>query len=208
MYRGYMKFTGDFIRKLRQKDRKAFEELYARTWPSLLNYIRLKVRNGHSTPEDILSEVYIRAIEYSHTLTLTHNVLGWLFRIAQSKVADHYRKKKRIQKLIRVQKITAGHREILNSIANTPESEVINSENELILRLAFSRLPYEYREVLKAKYITEKSVSEIAGITGKSEKAVENILYRGRKLLENEVAKAAKEKIYRYGEGGKDYDNR
>jgi RNA polymerase sigma factor (sigma-70 family) len=203
-----MKFTGDFIKKLRQKDKKAFEDLYAQTWPALLNFIRLKVRNGHSTPEDILSEVYCRAIEYSHTLTLTHNVLAWLFRIAKSRVVDHYRKKKRIQKLIRIQKVAAGHREILNSIANTPETKVLNSENELILRLAFSRLPEKYQEVLKAKYIAEKSVSEIAGLTGKSEKAAENILYRGRKLLESEVAKAVREKIYRYGEGGKAYGDR
>ncbi|MBN1697641.1 MAG: sigma-70 family RNA polymerase sigma factor [Spirochaetales bacterium] len=198
-----MEFSGDFIKRLRKKEKAAFEELYTRTWPALLNFIRFKVRNGHSTPEDILSEVYLRAIEYSHTLS--SNVMGWLYRIARSKVVDHYRKKKRAQKLIRVETVAAGQREILNSIANAPEAETIESENALILRIGFSRLPGQYREALEAKYVREESVAAIAAAMGKTEKAVENILYRGRKLLEEQVAKTAKEKIYRYGKGGKEY---
>jgi RNA polymerase sigma-70 factor (ECF subfamily) len=197
-----MEFTTDFINRLREKDRQAFEDLYARTWPALLSFIRFKVRNGLATPEDILSEVYCRAIEYSHTLTLTHNVLGWLFRIAKSKIADHYRKKKRERRLFKVESVAAGHREVLNAAMNSPESGTIDTEEELILRIGFSRLPPLYADALRLKYVDEKSVAEVAALLDRSDKAVENILYRGRRLLEKEVAKAAREKIYRFREGG------
>jgi RNA polymerase sigma-70 factor (ECF subfamily) len=200
-----MEFTRDFIERLRQKDQKAFEELYERTWPGLLGYITFKVNGNGHLAEDILSEVYCRAIEYSHTLTLTHNVTGWLFRIAKSKLADHFRKKKREKKLIRVQTAAAGSEELANALANEPESKALEAEDELLVRIGFSRIPEEYRNALEQKYVREKSVSEIASAAGKTEKAVENILYRGRKLLEREIRRAAGEKIYCYREGGNEY---
>jgi RNA polymerase sigma-70 factor (ECF subfamily) len=200
-----MEFETDFIQRLRAKNQKAFEELYEKTWASLFGFITFKVNGNRSLAEDILSEVYCRAIEYSHTLTLTHNVTGWLFRIAKSKIADHYRKAKREKKLVKVQTVACGREEIMNALANEPESKTIASEDELLLRIGFSRIPEEYRTILELKYVHEKSVVEIATQTGKSEKAVENILYRGRKLLDRELKRAADEKIYCYREGGKDY---
>ncbi|MBN1696211.1 MAG: RNA polymerase sigma factor [Spirochaetales bacterium] len=204
-----MDFGNDFIKRLKKKETAAFEELYRLTRHDVFNYIKYKVNGNAGLAEDLLSEVYCRAIEYAHTLNPNpnHNVTGWLIRIAQSKVIDHYRRMKRENRMIVVQSAAAGHTAVLNMLSNPPESSLLEKEDGLIVSIGFSRLSSVYQQALSLKYIDEKSVSEIAAITGRTEKAVENMLYRGRKMLERELERAAKEKIYCFREGGEAYES-
>ena len=93
-------------------------------------------------------------------------------------------------------------KEIINRASNDPLSYTLAEEEERILTLSFSRLPAQQQRILTLKYIEEKSVKEIAQLTGKTEKAVESLLFRGRKLFEKELKKASKERIYSVKKGG------
>ncbi|MBN2441476.1 MAG: sigma-70 family RNA polymerase sigma factor [Spirochaetales bacterium] len=191
-----MKFSGEFIKRLRLKDEEAFKELYRVSHRMLFNYILLKVNGQVEVAEDILSEVYCDAITYSVSLTLTHNIKAWLFRITKSKIGDFYRKLKKEQNIIKVQKVIVKQNELWNWFSNSPESRVLNKENQLLLKAAFARLPESNREVLIKKYEEKKSMAQIAAEIKKTEKAVDNILYRSRKLFQEELKEMAKEKIY------------
>ena len=191
-----MNFSKDYIQKLKAKDQEAFQTLYLQTRQDLLSFIRYKVRGHQGLAEDILSEVYCKAIEYSHNLTLSHNVLAWLFRIAGTKIADHFRKHIRDQKLIFEQKGINQHKEILEGLINGPEAKILDKESLRIIQLAFHNLPKNIRELMHSKYIKDKKTKTIAEEVKKTPKAVESILYRGRKLLEKEIKKISNEKIY------------
>ncbi|MBN1697169.1 MAG: sigma-70 family RNA polymerase sigma factor [Spirochaetales bacterium] len=191
-----MKFSGDFIKRLKTKDNEAFRELYSLTAQILMGYILLRVGNVTETAEDILSEVYCDAITYAGSLTLTHNIKAWLLRIAKSKIGDYYRRLKKEKKIIKVQTVRVRQHELLNAFSNSPESDVLVKENGLLLKAAFGRLPSENREVMRKKYVEGKSMAEIASLINKTEKAVENILYRSRKMFQAEIKRMAKEKIY------------
>ncbi len=80
-----MEINGAFIKQLRQRDNNAFKTLYMETKTMLYNYILYKVNGSVSVAEDILSEVFVNAIDYAGSLTVTHNVTAWLYRIAKAK---------------------------------------------------------------------------------------------------------------------------
>ena len=107
--------------------------------------------------------------------------------------------------IFKTQKMNATQKNILNMFTDQAISQVLDKEDEFILNIGFSRLPPEYREILKIKYINEKSVVEIAKKTKKTKRSIEAILYRGKRLLAKEVKKALHEKIYFIGGGGEDY---
>ncbi|MBN1697980.1 MAG: sigma-70 family RNA polymerase sigma factor [Spirochaetales bacterium] len=197
-----MEFTHDFIRQLKAGKKEAFERLYELTWASLLGFIQFKLRGNRETSEDILSEVYYDAMLYAGTLTAAHNLMSWLYRIARSKIVDYYRKMKREDALIRVQKTIVREKNILNYFSDSPSSEVLRREEDLILRIGLSRLSSGYREVLRLKYEEKKSVTELARAAGKTEKSIESLLFRARRKLEEELRRAMKEKIYEIREGG------
>jgi RNA polymerase sigma factor (sigma-70 family) len=198
-----MKFSKDFIKKLKKREEKAFIYLYEQTRSMLLSFINLKVGGNMTAAEDILSEVYHDAIIYSSSLTTNHNIVSWLYRIARSKTVDYFRKMKRENALIGEKKWEMSLNDIANRASNEPLSRTVAKEEDRILSLGFSRIPEIYQKVLTFKYIEEKKVKEIAQMTGKTEKTIESILFRGRKLFEKELKKASREKIYIVQKGEK-----
>jgi RNA polymerase sigma factor (sigma-70 family) len=197
-----MEFTPDFTRQLKAGEKAAFRQLYELTWTRLLGFIQFKLRGNRETSEDILSEVYYDAMLYAGTLSSNHNVMSWLYRIARSKIVDYYRKMKREDAMIRIQKTVVRQKNLLNYFTDAPSSEVLRQEEDLILRIGFSRLAPEYRKVLRLKYEEKKSVTELAQAAGKTEKSIESILFRARRKLQQELIKTMKEKIYEIREGG------
>jgi RNA polymerase sigma-70 factor, ECF subfamily len=187
-----MEFTGAFIKRLRQRDTDAFQTLYTETKTMLYNYILYKVNGAREIAEDILSEVFVNAINYAGSLSLTHNVRAWLYRIAKTKVVDYIRRLGKQQKIVDActsQTLTAPRIE-------SPEDVLLKSEYRGLLRAAFCTISPDYQEVLQKKYIEELSVRGIARNIQKSEKAVEAMLYRGRKELLKSITGLAKERCY------------
>jgi RNA polymerase sigma-70 factor (ECF subfamily) len=191
-----MNFSGEFIKRLKEKDNAAFKELYAMTSVMVFNYILCRVKGRRETAEDILSDVYCDAILYSVSLTFTHNVEAWILRIAKSKIGDYYRKIAKERRIVAAQTVVVKEKSVLNDLSNHPESETLCKEHEHLLKAAFMRLSQDDRKILAEKYTDSKSVAEIAAGWGKTEKAIENILYRAKKSFQYELAKMTKEKIY------------
>lgn len=189
-------YSRDFIQRLKQKDGQAIEELYRKTVTSVYNYILYKVNGNANLAEEVLSEVYCKAIDYLPSLTLTHNVLYWLFRIAKTKIIDYYRKLKKERKFINFKLgfLEFNLREQMQNLS--PETALLKNEYKLLIKAAFLKLPEEYRDVLYKKYIKEMKVEEIAEGLERTEKSIESILYRGRNLFRKELQKLNKEGYY------------
>lgn len=192
----FMDFSRELINGLKAGEERAYRELYGMTHQMLLGFILMKVNGSRDTAEDILSEVYCDAFRYSKTLTLTHNVQAWLFRITKSKIVDHYRRARKEKRIITAQSAFTREKEARNLLANAPEAELLKKENQVMLSAAFKRLPELSRDVLRLRYIEEKSMEEIAKRLNKTEKAVENILYRTKKEYIREITKMSRERIY------------
>ncbi len=198
-----MKFDSGFINRLRQKDTDAFRDLYFECSDGLYKYILFKVFGQVEAAEDILSEVFCDAINYSAALTAAHNIYSWLFRIARSKIADYFRKKRIISKTIRAKTILSaeiidGH--ILDHAS--PEKILLKKENLLFISAVFERLPQNYRTILNKKYLENMSVEKIAENLDKSCKSVESVLFRARKKFMKEMKILSGELLYDFPSNG------
>ena len=196
-----MQNESGFVSRLRKREEKAFTELYTENGTALYNYIRCRVRGNAEAAEDILAEVFSDAIDHVAALTPLHNVRAWLFRIAKSKVADHFRR------LAKEGKWRTGTP--VETVANgkghglDPALQYSSAAEKAVVRAAFAELPDDYREVLRRMYIEEESMKQIAAALERSEKSVESLLYRARMGLEAGLARLAREHG-RHTTGGND----
>jgi RNA polymerase sigma-70 factor, ECF subfamily len=188
-----MEYTGEFIRKLIQRNPDAFAKLYKETVQMIYNYILYRVSGNISAAEEIQSEVYCDAINHVASLSLTHNVKAWIYRIARSKIANHFRALQRERKW----QVNNTPEDLnLDSGPDTPEFKLLIKEHKLLIHSAFSHLDETQREVLKLKYIEDHSVKEIAEKTGKTLKSVESLLYRARNEFAREIRILSREPVY------------
>jgi RNA polymerase sigma factor (sigma-70 family) len=182
-----MKFDQEFIARLKQKDEGAFSELYHHTGAMLYNFILNRVCRHHQTAEDLLSEVFSDAVVYVQSLSPLHNVVGWLFHIARSKVVDHYRSSKKEKQWRSSAPIDSMADK--NELGRDPEAQVMKATDRMEVVKIFTGLKPEHQRVLTLMYMEERSLKQIADVLNRSEKAVENTLYRARRELDKRVKK-------------------
>ncbi len=130
--------------------------------------------------EDLLLEVFVAALEQNQLSAIPEgNRLPWLQRVAQRKVADHYRRAAR-RPVIPLDQAPVG---LLEDEALVPEEVALRHEAQRELRLAVQRLPAQYQEVLRLHFVHGLRGPEIGAVLGKQEGAVRTILSRALKLL-------------------------
>ncbi len=160
------------------RDSSSAAQLYQRYAPTLFAYLRRHV-NSWEDAEDLLLEVFLAALEHDQFHAVPEeNRLPWLQRVAQHKVADHYRRASRrpVTTLDRVA-------DTLEDEAPVPEEVALRHETQAALRLAVQRLPAQYQEVLRLRFVHGLRFLEIGAVLGKQEGAVRVLLSRALKLL-------------------------
>lgn len=135
-----------------------------------------------STPdvEDIVQDVFIKAIDRYDSFRGESNPKTWLISIARNLAIDQARKKKTRdwRKLI----------DIYDYQTNTsPEEQQLTLESKLELHRAITELKQTYRDVVVLRGIEELSVAETADILKWSETKVRVTYHRALKNLKTEV---------------------
>ena len=76
-------------------------------------------------------------------------------------------------------------RTIFGQVDSMPLSNEVLAREETreIVNATMSQLPVHYRSALEAKYVSQRSVREIAGDQATSEKAIESLLTRARQAF-------------------------
>ena len=186
-------FNQNFIKRLKQREAEAFTELYRETGTMIYKYILYRVNRDTAIAEDIHSEVYCDAIDHVSSLTFTHNLKAWLFRIARSKIANHFRQLCRENKY---RSFTPLENLELSSEPDSPEFQLLVKEHKLLINVVLMKMDDHYRELLQKKYLAGQSTEELATAHGKSLKSIESLLYRAKKLFINELSRLSREHIY------------
>lgn len=136
---------------------------------------------GTSDVEDLVQEVFIRAIKNIDTFEEKSSPKTWLFSIARHVGIDEIRKKQRRKMksylMIKPQEL---------SEINHPENTIHINETNKELYLAIQQLKKNYRDVIILRGIKELSVSETAEILNWSEEKVRLTFHRAIKSLQKE----------------------
>ena len=141
---------------------------YRRERSRLLAFIRSRVTNGDDA-EDILHEVFVRAVRSPNVLASVDNLVAWLFRIARNRVVDWYRRRGRRQETSLDADAGDETPGLLELIADTS----IDLDRDLVRRMtvnalsnAVASLPDAQREAFVGNVIEGRTFREMAQQTG------------------------------------------
>lgn len=176
----------DLVERLKRRESPAWAELYDRHLREIYGYVFHLVGRDGAVAEDVVQETWMNALRGIERFeSATDQVRGWLFAIARSQVALHFRR-------LRVAEVVAEDTRANSADPAATTREPIDELQQLelvdVVRATLLELPESYREFLLGKYVDGRSVSELASLHGKTEKAVEGLLARARAELRSALA--------------------
>ena len=159
------------ISRIQTGDREALATLYERYLPSVWRYVYSRLSH-EADSHDVVSETFLAMIQNIGQLdAVSTNVAKWLSGVARHKLADYWRRS--------IPKVAVQGVELLEQEAN-PAVAMDALEMRQAVGQAMDRMDDLQRFVLESKYIDGLTVREIAEQLGRTEKAIEAVLYRAR----------------------------
>ncbi len=153
--------------------------LYQQHAPVIFAFLRRHTGSWEDA-EDLLLEVFLAALKDRQLDVLpASSQVAWLQRVAQHKVADHYRRAFR-RAAVPIEQVEAA---LLEDADREPEQVALRNETQQELRLAVQCLPAQYQEVLHLRFVHGLRSTEIGAVLGKQEGNVRVLLSRALKLL-------------------------
>jgi RNA polymerase sigma-70 factor (ECF subfamily) len=151
-----------------RQDPAAFGRLYDCYVQPIYRYAYSRLGSRHEA-EDITSQTFIVAYESLPRYRERGHFAAWLFRIARSKIMDHYRRGRREVSLQAAEGLFE-HPDTLGSL--------IQEEELSKLRSAILNTTEEEQDLIRLRYVADLSFAEMAELLGKREDAVKKSLYR------------------------------
>lgn len=152
------------IRSAQEGSRAAFGRLYER-YARMVHGIALAYVSFPEA-EDLVQDVFVRALERLQSLQSAEAFGGWLSAIARNAALDHLRKRRNFVELPPDLAARNGHR----AEANAALAQI-------------RTLPEAYRETLVLRLVEGLTGPEIAAQTGLTPDSVRVNLHRGMKML-------------------------
>ena len=155
-----------------------FAEQYGEYLPRVLNYVRLRV-DGEDLAQELTAQTFERALSRLHTLRDRGAFGGWLFRIARSIVAGHYRRRRPVVSLERV----GEHAAVEAEAEPGPEARIEAYQEVEALRQALQLLSEREQEIIRLRFVAGLTNRAIAKTMNLREGNVAVILFRAVRKL-------------------------
>ncbi|MBA3301546.1 MAG: sigma-70 family RNA polymerase sigma factor, partial [Thermoleophilaceae bacterium] len=176
------------VEAVRAGDDAAYAELYRRYQPRVAAYVRGMVLD-EGRAEDVAQEAFINALRAMRCTTKEISFRPWIFEIARNAAIDLHRRTSRAEEVSMDADSAlrpADHLRLANGAA--PEQAVFTKERLDHLQDAFEELSEPHHKVLVLREFEGLTYQEIAARTGLTRPAVESVLFRARRRLEQEYA--------------------
>ncbi len=167
---------GELVRAVQEGDHASLAILYQRYVKGIWRYAHSHLSWDREATDDLVSETFLTAVRNIGTFDPRQGTFkGWLIGVARNKVREHLR---------RAHQILAGEQRLADEATCAdycgPDENLIAAETREAVIKTLDTLTAEERLALEWKYVESLSVREIAERFGRTEKAVEAILYRAR----------------------------
>ncbi len=161
---------------MRDRIIKEFTENYMEK----LFYFCLKKTGDHYEAEDLTQDIALQIITSLHGGTIPTNFSGWVWQIARNRYSVWAARKHNRNESVTGSDI--GDYEIEDESDNIL-GEMIHAEEMSLLRRELAFIKSDYRDIVVAYYIENKSVREIASALSLPENTVKSRLFRAREIL-------------------------
>lgn len=155
-------------------DKHAFEQFYKANVDRIYRYVFFRVGRNVSVAEDLVSEIFMKALKNFHKFDPNISQSAWIYRIAHNHLANHFRDQKKEVDLEDVQFVLAGE-----DGRKTFEAR----EEEMKLFEALEELSPEDRKLVTMKYLEGYSYKEMAQVIEKQTDALKVATHRAMKKL-------------------------
>ncbi len=146
----------------------------------LILYLNGIVGNIH-TAEDVMEETFVKLVVKKPRYSEKFSFKTWLYTIGRNAALDHLRHNSK-KSDTPVDELEIADKENL-------ELSYIKEEQKIMVHHALANLKADYRQVLYLSFFEELSNEETAAVMRKSKRQVENLLYRAKLSLKNELEK-------------------
>jgi RNA polymerase sigma-70 factor, ECF subfamily len=157
-------------------DAAAFGALYDRYVEAVYRYVFYRVRND-ADAEDLVSDVFMRALRAIPRYEPRVAFLAWLYRIARNAVIDRARRS-RTQISFEDALAHPGADNIVE-----PDATILALSDKEAVRAALAKLTPLQQEVIVLRFVEGYSTLEIAKFVGKREGTVRGIQFRALEAL-------------------------
>jgi RNA polymerase sigma-70 factor, ECF subfamily len=152
-------------------DERAWQCWYDATFAELYRYVCWRCAGRRDRTEDLVQETWLTAVRRIRTFDPDQaSFAAWLRGIAANVIRNHLRSARRVRP---------------SAPLDGSESVSVDGDRAKMERIAeaLAALSERHEAVLRAKYLEQRSVADIAAESGDSPKAVESLLTRAREAF-------------------------
>lgn len=154
--------------------KQVFEKFYQGNIKRIYRYVFFRVGQNHSVAEDLVSEIFMKALKAYEGYDEKVSRSAWIYRIAHNHVINHYRDKKETIDFDSVE---------LFLVDTKTSSEKGRFEARDDLAKAFQVLSPEEQRFVTMKHVDGYKYIEMVEMTGKSAGALKMTVSRAMKKL-------------------------
>ena len=167
-------------RRFLDGDESAFDEIMKELFRGLVFFVNGYVRDVH-TAEDIAIDVFADLIVHKHRYNFKVSLKTYLYMLGRSRALDFLRHRRTActVELSEARDVPDDER--------TLEEEVIADERLRAVTDAVSKLPPDMRDAVHLVYFDGLSYDEAARVMKKTRKQIDNLIYRAKKALREEL---------------------
>lgn len=151
-------------------DPRAFRAFYDDALPRIYGYLLHRCGGDVSAAEDLTQETFLSAVCELKKGQRVEAPLPWIYGIARHKLFDHYRRQERAEDTLAIEPSA--------EIGDVPFESGQEARERAVAALA--GVPASQREALVLRYLDGFSPPEVAAALGKTVKAVDGLIARGR----------------------------
>jgi RNA polymerase sigma-70 factor, ECF subfamily len=164
----------ELIRSIAAGDKQAMQILFARHNVRVFRFLARFV-GGKSAAEDLVSEVFLDVWRQAGRFQGRSQVITWLLAIARNKALSLQRRSN--------EELDEHAATAFEDPQDGPEVTLQNRQKAEVLLNCLRQLSLAHREVIDLVYYHEKSIEEVAEITGIPQNTVKTRMFYARKRI-------------------------
>jgi len=174
----------------KEREQRAFEK-EALTYARPLFGAGLRLTRNEGDAEDLVQETYLRAFRFSDRFEPGTNLKAWLFRILTNTFINKYRRRVKEREILEGSEQDTVRRHFISPNASMPaldpEGAFVNQFLSDEVAEALEQVPVDFRSVVLLADVHDFSYKEIAQMLDCPMGTVMSRLYRGRRLLQEQL---------------------
>jgi RNA polymerase sigma factor, sigma-70 family len=172
------------VKRALKGDQHAFVDIVD-LYQDKLYHMAYRMLYNRQEAEDVVQDTFLRVYRNLDRYDDSMKFSTWIYRIATNLCIDRLRRRRPTYSLDAESTDHEGldGYSVMPSDDRTPESEILLSETQRIIRQAIENLPAKYKTVMVLRYLQDMSLQEISDVMDMPVTTIKTRVHRGREFL-------------------------